>query len=157
MKFLLQIAFLASLFCNSASAGGTHGEGHGQEMEIGKPANKHINRSVTVKMFETEYGMVFKPNFLKFEPGQTVKINLINKGELQHEFVMDTEAGIRKHRIEMENMPDMDHNDPNSLRLNPNEKGEILWTFSNSGVFEFACLIPGHYEAGMHGKLSVTD
>ena len=78
MKFLLQIAFLASLFCNSASAGGTHGEGHGHEMEIGKPGTKHINRSVTVKMFETEYGMVFKPDFLKFEPGQTVKINLIN-------------------------------------------------------------------------------
>ena len=93
---------------------------------------------------------------MKFEIGQTVKINLINKGELQHEFVMDTEDGILKHKIEMENMPDMDHNDPNSLRLNPNEKGEILWTFSSSGVFEFACLIPGHYELGMHGKLTVN-
>jgi uncharacterized cupredoxin-like copper-binding protein len=128
----------------------------GHEMEIGKPGIKHISRSVTVKMFETEYGMIFKPDFLKFEAGQTIKINLINKGELQHEFVMDTEDGILKHKIEMENMPDMDHNDPNSLRLNPNEKGEILWTFSNSGVFEFACLIPGHYEAGMHGKLLVN-
>ncbi|MDA9949705.1 cupredoxin, partial [Paracoccaceae bacterium] len=121
MNFMFQIAFLASLFCHSAFAGGTHGEGHRHEMEIGKPGTKHINRSVTVKMFETDYGMIFKPNFLKFEAGQTVKINLINKGELQHEFVMDTEAGILKHRIEMENMPDMDHNDPNSLRLNPNE------------------------------------
>ena len=156
MKFIFQIAFLASLFCHSAFAGGTPGAGHRHEMEIGKPGTKHINRSVTVKMFETEYGMIFKPNFLKFEIGQTVKINLINKGELQHEFVMDTEDGILKHKIEMENMPDMDHNDPNSLRLNPNEKGEILWTFSNSGVFEFACLIPGHYEAGMHGKLLVN-
>ena len=156
MKFIFQISFLASLFCHSAFAGGTHVEGHRHEMGIGKPGTKHINRSVTVKMFETEYGMIFKPNFLKFEIGQTVKINLINKGELQHEFVMDTEDGILKHKIEMENMPDMDHNDPNSLRLNPNEKGEILWTFSNSGVFEFACLIPGHYEAGMHGKLLVN-
>ena len=156
MKFIIQIAFLACLFCHSAFAGGTPGEGHRHDMEIGKPGTKHINRSVTVKMFETEYGMIFKPNFLKFEIGQTVKINLINKGELQHEFVMDTEDGILKHKIEMENMPDMDHNDPNSLRLNPNEKGEILWTFSNSGVFEFACLIPGHYEAGMHGKLLVN-
>ena len=94
MKFIFQIAFLASLFCNSAFAGGTHGEGHGHEMEIGKPGTKHINRSVTVKMFETEYGMIFKPNFLKFEAGQTIKINLINKGELQHEFVMDTETSL---------------------------------------------------------------
>ena len=54
MKFIFQIAFVASLFCNSASAGGTHGEGHGHEMEIGKPGIKHISRSVTVKMFETE-------------------------------------------------------------------------------------------------------
>ena len=156
MKFIFQIVFVASLFCNSASAGGTHGEGLGHEMEIGKPGIKHISRSVTVKMFETEYGMIFKPDFLKFEAGQTIKINLINKGELQHEFVMDTEACILKHKIEMENMPDMDHNDLNSLRLNPNEKGDILWTFSNSGVFEFACLIPSHYEAGMHGKLLVN-
>ena len=50
-------------------------------------------------MFETEYGIVFKPTFLKFESGQTVKINLINKGGLQHEFVMNTEAGILKHKI----------------------------------------------------------
>ena len=122
MKFIFQIAFVASLFCHSAFAGGTHREGNGHEMEIGKPGTKHINRSVTVKMFETEYGMIFKPNFLKFEAGQTVKINLINKGELQHEFAMDTEAGILKHTIELENMADMDHNNPNSLRLNPNEK-----------------------------------
>ncbi len=94
MKFIFQIAFLVSLFCHSAFAGGTHGEGHRHEMEIGKPGTKHINRSVTVKMFETECGMIFKPNLLKFEIGQTLKINLINKGEFQHEFVMDTEDSI---------------------------------------------------------------
>ena len=49
----------------------------------------------------------------------------------------------------------MNHSDPNSLRLGPNEKGEILWTFSNAGTFEFACLIPGHYEAGMHGEIYI--
>ena len=56
----------------------------------------------------------------------------------------------------MEDSPDMQHEDSNSLRLKPNEKGEILWTFSNAGTFEFACLISGHYEAGMHGEILVN-
>jgi uncharacterized cupredoxin-like copper-binding protein len=43
-------------------------------MEIGQPGNKHINRSVTVKMSETENGMIFKPDQLSFKAGQTIKI-----------------------------------------------------------------------------------
>ena len=106
-------------------------------------------------MSETENGMIFKPDQLSFKAGQTIKIKLINKGEFEHEFVMDTMAAIVKHKAMMEDSPDMNHSDPNSLRLGPNEKGEILWTFSNAGTFEFACLIPGHYEAGMHGEISI--
>ena len=106
-------------------------------------------------MSETENGMIFKPNQLSFKADQTIKIKLINKGELEHEFVMDTIAAIVKHKAMMEDSSDMNHSDPNSLRLGPNEKGEILWTFSNAGTFEFACLIPGHYEAGMHGEIYI--
>jgi uncharacterized cupredoxin-like copper-binding protein len=155
VKTIPKAATLVCLFCNSSLAAGSHSTGHSHEMEIGQPGNKHINRSVTVKMSETENGMIFKPDQLSFKAGQTIKIKLINKGEFEHEFVMDTMAAIVKHKAMMEDSPDMNHSDPNSLRLGPNEKGEILWTFSNAGTFEFACLIPGHYEAGMHGEISI--
>ena len=41
------------------------------------------------------------------------------------------------------------------LRLVPGEEGEVIWSFTNTGSFEFACLIPGHYESGMRGDVVV--
>jgi uncharacterized cupredoxin-like copper-binding protein len=56
----------------------------------------------------------------------------------------------------MEEFPEMEHDDPNAVRLEPGATGEILWTFSNTGTFEYACLILGHYEAGMYGPATVN-
>jgi uncharacterized cupredoxin-like copper-binding protein len=55
----------------------------------------------------------------------------------------------------MEKNPDMEHDDPNSKRLKPKTKGEIVWQFTEAGTFEFACLIPGHYQSGMVGVIVV--
>ena len=52
---------------------------------------------------------------------------------------------------------DMEHDDPISVRLDPGMEGEVIWTFANEGSFEFACLIPGHYESGMHGPITVNE
>lgn len=82
--------------------------------------------------------------------------NFTNKGEVDHEFVMDTEENVQEHKLVMEKNPDMEHADDNSLRLVPGAKGQIIWTFAKDGKYSFACLIPGHYEAGMHGKLQVN-
>jgi len=38
----------------------------------------------------------------------------------------------------------------------PGKTGEIVWTFNRAGEFDFACLIPGHYDAGMVGKIKVV-
>jgi uncharacterized cupredoxin-like copper-binding protein len=46
----------------------------------------------------------------------------------------------------------MMHNDPNSILLEPGKTGELIWKFSNPSKIEFACNVPGHYEAGMVGK-----
>lgn len=56
----------------------------------------------------------------------------------------------------MERFPEMEHDDPYSVRFESGSSGEIVWTFTNAGSFEFACLIPGHYEAGMHGPILVN-
>ena len=69
--------------------------------------------------------------------------------------VFDTIEGNNKHAIEMQKNPDMEHDDPNAIRLKPLKKGEILWQFTKRGTFDFSCLIPGHRESGMTGSITV--
>jgi uncharacterized cupredoxin-like copper-binding protein len=141
----------------SAMADGTHEGGH-DEYAIGIKGEKaKAKRTISVSMRETDDGkMIFEPKILMLRKGETVVLNFTNKGDTNHEFVMDTEEGVLEHKAAMEKNPDMEHADDNSLRLAPGAKGQIIWTFSKGGKYSFACLIPGHYEAGMHGKLSVN-
>jgi len=141
-----------------ALATGTHSGGH-DELPIGKPGDKQkVTRTIEIIMKEDGQGrMMFSPAKLTFKEGQTVKLRLVNQGEMDHEFVMDQEATIIEHKAVMEKNPDMEHDDPNAIRLAPGARGEIIWTFSKPGTFKFACLVPGHYEAGMRGPLEVDS
>lgn len=157
----MKLAFttiLLALTVTPALAGGTHGGGHGDMMEVGMPAKKQAGMTkVKVSLIETEDGeMLFEPRNLDFKAGETVQFTITNNGENEHEFVMDTIAKNAEHKELMAKFPEMEHDDPNAVRLQPGEKGTIVWTFANAGTFEFACLIPGHYEAGMHGALTVN-
>ncbi|MCB1342722.1 MAG: cupredoxin family protein [Pseudooceanicola sp.] len=161
---------LAAALPGVALAAGTHegGHGHGDAghghggaqhgmMEIGQPATGAPGRTVEITMRETDDGrMIFEPGDLSFQPGETVRLKITNAGESEHEFVMDTMHAIAEHKALMEKFPEMEHDDPNAVRLSPGETGEILWTFGASGKFGYACLIPGHYDAGMHGPLHVN-
>ena len=100
--------------------------------------------------------MVFEPAVLKVKEGETIRLKFQNTGETDHEFVMDTPAAIQEHKALMQKFPEMEHADPNSIRLAAGGKGEIIWTFAKSGEFGFACLIPGHYESGMKGDITVA-
>jgi Cu/Ag efflux protein CusF len=100
--------------------------------------------------------MIFEPNSFEFEQGETIRFNVTNKGELEHEFVIDNVEGNAAHKEVMAKM-DMEHDDPNSIRLDEGQSGEVIWTFANAGTFEFACLIPGHYESGMSGPINVSQ
>ncbi len=139
-------------------AAGSHAGGHADEMAIGMAGDaKKAKRTVTITMKETGDGkMVFEPKNLQVRRGETIRLKFLNKGEGDHEFVMDTQEAVMEHKALMEKFPDMEHADPNSVRLAPGTRGEIIWTFANDGDFTFACLIPGHYEAGMHGAISVA-
>lgn len=153
----LAFAFAFAALPSLAFPAGEHEGGH-DEYAIGMKGQKaKAKRSVTISMRETDEGkMVFEPKILRFRKGETVALNFINKGETDHEFVMDTQENVLKHKIVMEKNPDMEHADDNSLRLAPGKKGQIVWMFSKDGEYSFACLIPGHYEAGMHGNMSVS-
>ena len=93
---------------------------------------------------------------INVKKNETIRFMVINKGELEHEFVLDSHEGVMEHKALMEKMPEMEHDDPNSVRLDPGMDGEVIWKFANAGPFEFACLIPGHYDSGMKGMLNVA-
>jgi uncharacterized cupredoxin-like copper-binding protein len=128
------------------------------EMKVGVPGDPaDVTRTIDVTMRETDDGrMLFEPRALDVEQGATIRFNVINAGALEHEFVIDTVEGNERHKKAMAEM-EMEHDDPNSVRLDAGASGEVIWTFDNAGTFEFACLMPGHYEAGMHGPITVGD
>lgn len=159
MKLLIMSSLLsiAAMSVPAIAAGANDGHTH-DEMAIGKPGDaNHVDRSVEIAMKETDDGkMLFDPTELVARKGETIRIVVTNTGEVDHEFVMDGVAENARHRELMKRFPEMEHDDPNAVRLRPGETGEIIWTFSKAGDFEFACLIPGHYESGMHGPLKVA-
>ncbi len=148
----------------TVQSAGEHGhtEGHDHDahhamMDVGMPGKADaVDRTVTVTMRETDDGeMLFEPASFDFATGETIRFEITNPGELGHEFVLDTVEGNARHKAMMATMT-MEHNDPNAVQLEPGERGEVIWTFANAGTFEFACLIPGHYESGMHGPITVA-
>ncbi|MDP9525499.1 copper-resistant cuproprotein CopI [Pseudomonas protegens] len=149
--------------------------------DFGQPAPAaKASRSVEVVMGD----MSFNPKALEIKAGETVRFVLINKGQLLHEFNLGNAAMHAEHQQEMLKMQQsgmltptgmqamdhgamghgsmagmdhgMRHDDPNSVLVEPGKQAELTWTFSKSGSLEFACNIPGHYQAGMVGKLTVT-
>jgi uncharacterized cupredoxin-like copper-binding protein len=150
-------AAAALALSTAAFAGpGGAGHGHGDETAYGKPGDpKKKARIVQVSMTEHDGKMLFIPDRIEVRRGEQVRFQLRNKGELDHELVVATLEENLKHAIEMQKNPDMEHDDPNAKRLAPKKNGEILWQFTKAGEFDFSCLIPGHREAGMTGKIIV--
>ena len=124
----------------------------GQPGDPKKPA-----RTVRVLMRDdgNEQNMRFEPTSIRVRKGEQIRFILENAGTESHEFMLATVAENRKHAEVMKKFPEMQHDDPNAKRLAMSERGELVWRFTKAGTFEFACLIPGHYEAGMHGKIIV--
>lgn len=133
----------------SADAGHTH-------FSAGVPGEtKKPPRTIEVTMKEGDGTMAYVPDRIEVKRGEQVRFVIKNVGELAHEFVLASTADNLKHAALMQKYPDMEHDDPNGKTLQPKANAEILWRFTKRGEFEFACLIPGHREAGMTGKIVV--
>jgi uncharacterized cupredoxin-like copper-binding protein len=137
-------------FVPRASAHSEHAFAAGEPGDPKKPF-----RVVEVLMTDGPGTMAYKPDRIEVRKGEQIKLMLKNAGMVDHEFLIDSFANNAKHKIEMEKNPEMEHDEPNGARLKPNATGEILWRFTKAGTFEFACLIPGHYETGMKGTIIV--
>jgi uncharacterized cupredoxin-like copper-binding protein len=134
---------------------GAPGHSHGA-FSAGKPGDpKKPARTVVVTMREGDGKMIFNHNQVEVRRGEQIRFILQNQGELDHEFVLATTKENDKHAELMKKYPEMEHDDPNAKRVAPKKAGELVWRFTKAGEYEFACLIPGHREAGMHGKIIV--
>ncbi len=127
-----------------------------EHFSAGEPGNpKKPARTVTIAMREGDGTMQFAPARIDVKKGEQVHFIIQNKGALKHEFTLASVRDNDKHAELMKKYPDMEHDDPNAKSVDPGKTAEILWRFSKAGTFEFACLIPGHREAGMHGFVNV--
>ncbi len=148
-----------------------HGGGHGTTMDemhktmpgrdateahesaAGKPGDPaKVTRTVLVEMNDN---MRFTPSEVSVKAGETIRFFVINKGRIAHEMVIGSNSELDEHAEMMRKMPGMKHAEPNQITLDPGKRGGIVWTFDKAGRFAFACLVPGHKEAGMVGSINV--
>ena len=100
--------------------------------------------------------MRFSPELVEVKQGETVRFVVKNAGKIMHEMVIGTKKDLDEHAAMMRKFPGMEHDEPYMTHVGPGKTGEIVWTFNRAGEFDFACLIAGHYQAGMIGKIKVT-
>lgn len=155
-RLVIAASFVSVLLAMPAQAAeGAAGHSH-DNFSAGEPGDpKRPARIVQVVMREMDGKMVFIPERVEVRRGEQIRFLLANNGELDHEFVLASKADNLKHAELMKKYPDMEHDDPNGKTLKPKVKAEIVWRFTRAGTFEFACLIPGHREAGMLGTVVV--
>jgi len=147
-------AVAALLFAGIAAAAGEHGA-HGKEASaVGQPGKAaQAKRTVEVDMFDN---MRFKPETIQVEQGETVRFRVKNSGKVVHEMVIGTPEELKEHYAMMMKMPQMRHAEDNSVTVDPGKTGELVWQFTRAGTVDFACLQPGHYDAGMKGQVQVA-
>jgi uncharacterized cupredoxin-like copper-binding protein len=118
----------------------------------GDPAK--ITRTILVDMADT---MRFTPDTLTVKAGDTVKFVVRNRGAQLHEMVIGTEKELREHAQLMLRFPTMEHDEPYMAHVDPGKKAEIVWQFTRPGEYHFGCLVPGHFDAGMKGRIVVVS
>ena len=114
---------------------------------------KAAKRTIVVSMLDT---MKFSPDKIDVKVGDTVKFIVKNSGKQMHEFVIGTKKENDEHAALMLKFPNMEHDEPYMAHVPPGKTGQIIWKFNKAGNFDFACLIAGHYQAGMIGKIIVA-
>lgn len=168
MKKILSVLLL-STFPVLALAAGEHMGGHGSsaaeihknmagmEKEHGSAAGKagdpsKVSRTIALAMNDT---MRFTPSQILVKSGETIRFFIKNSGKIPHEMVIGTTSELKEHAEMMRKMPEMKHAESNMITLAAGQTGGIVWQFDKTGEVDFACLIPGHMEAGMTGKIKV--
>jgi len=148
------IAIPGILLAMSAMASGKHAGGHGADA-IGKPGDaSKVTRTVTVDMTDD---MRFHSSKIAVKQGETIRFVARNSGKVKHEMVLGTMKDLKDHYEVMKKNPEMEHAEDNMVTVAPGKSGEIIWQFTKAGKVDFACLQPGHFDAGMKGQVNVAS
>jgi uncharacterized cupredoxin-like copper-binding protein len=158
-RFLSFLVIAAAVGLAGAATAHDDHAGHGAHVhpapsfDAGEPgAVATASRRVEVVASEAAGRMFFEPARVSAKIGDEFEFIVRNEGQLEHEFVLGSAIENASHAAMMEAMPDMQHDDPNAVRVTPGNAARLVWRFSKAGEFEFACFVPGHYEAGMKGN-----
>jgi uncharacterized cupredoxin-like copper-binding protein len=152
---VIRLAFVAALFFSlPAAAQHSHGA-HAHETAFGRPADPaKATRTIRVDMTDN---MRFTPAEIRVKRGEIVRFVATNKGKVLHEMVLGTMDELKKHAEKMRSEPQMEHHDEeHGAEVAAGKSGSFAWQFTKAGEFHYACLIPGHFEAGMVGKVIVS-
>lgn len=117
----------------------------------GDPAK--VSRVIKVDMSDA---MRFAPELIQIKKNETIRFEVSNNGKVMHEMVIGTQKELDAHAEMMKKHPNMEHDEAYMAHVGPGEKGAIVWHFNREGEFDFACLVAGHYDAGMRGKIRVS-
>jgi len=138
-----------------------HGDAHKKPAVVRKEQKpwgiagdaRAVKRTIEIAMTDA---MRFAPDRLTVRQGETVRLVIRNNGKMLHELVIGTRQELDEHAALMVKFPNMEHDEPYMAHVDPGKTGQIVWHFNRAGEFDFACLIAGHYQAGMVGKITVT-
>ena len=156
----MQVIILLILgFTGVSFAGGSHDHSHSDKSrslttDFGEfEKNMEFDRKIKVIMDDE---MRFYPSAIKIKRGEIIEFTIINEGQIMHEFVLGSRESLVNHAKEMLEDPLMTHDAAYMAHVQPGKSKQVIWKFSKHGIFGFACLIPGHTEAGMTGTITVN-
>ncbi|MBZ9664782.1 cupredoxin family protein [Pseudomonas sp. LMG 31766] len=159
IKFSIPMLLVGLLVAAPALAHSQAHEGHHTQATIKeqKPWGiagdaGEVGRTIEIRMTDQ---MRFTPDRLQVRQGETIRFVHHNDGKMLHEFVIGTRQTLDEHAAMMLRFPGMEHDEPYMAHVSPGQVGEMIWTFNRAGEFDFACLIAGHYQAGMVGTIHV--
>jgi uncharacterized cupredoxin-like copper-binding protein len=161
----LAACLLVPMLTLSSATALAHGEqAHGDRRTSGAPLDmmdtafgrtgdpQKVTRTIEVTMGDD---MRFVPDRIEVRRGETLRLRVANRGRVMHELVIGTDQELAQHAALMRKNPQMEHDAPYMAHVAPAKRGEIVWQFTRPGQFSFACLVPGHFEAGMRGTIVV--
>jgi len=162
MKTMFSVLMIVALSV-TATAAGAHGD---EKDQAGKGAVKKeqrawgiagdakaVKRTIILVMTDN---MRFTPDRIEVKEGDTIRLVIKNSGQVMHELVLGTKKELDEHAALMVKFPGMEHDEPYMAHVAPGKTGQIIWRFNRAGNFDFACLIAGHYQAGMVGRITVA-
>jgi uncharacterized cupredoxin-like copper-binding protein len=160
----MKLRLTAAIIAMAASQALAHGEkpqaakgvdySKAEETPFGRAADpRKARRTVRIEMTDR---MRFHPAEITVKRGETVRFIPVNKGQVMHEMVLGTMDELKKHAELMKKHPGMEHDEPHMTHVAPGKQGEIGWQFDKAGEFFYGCLVPGHFDAGMIGRVKVT-